>query len=184
MGYAKSIKLKDFGGNIKKKWHIEIMYFDIATGDYSRIRISDDLNTYQKKSERRDVAKKMILAFKNMIAEGWNPITKEYVEEEKVVLGPDRLNCIWLITHFLNEKEATVNPSTYQSYNIGLSRLKKWLAESGHGNKGVHEIDSSLIRKYLLEMKQERGWTNKTWNSNLQEVSVTFRLRSKLSHSF
>jgi len=123
---------------------------------------------HKKISERRKLAKKMIVTINSRLSRGWNPI----IENE----APKSLRLILdATTEYLNTLKrdfdtGTIRKDTYRTYISFIANFNNWLKNTGNNKEYILNFNATLISDFLDFIYIERKNTARTYNNYLMAL--------------
>lgn len=148
-------------------WFVYLNYRHPQTGAFVRFKFFKGFADYSTKSEKRKYGRRMITAIRELLKEGWSP----FDEDQEDTVDPGK-PMVFLIDQYLDKVD--VRPSTKQKYTHELTLFKSWLIRNGHGTHTMEMINKSIVTNFLEHHRSERGWSGKTYNHYLNDITTFF----------
>lgn len=153
-------KLKDCGGDLRKKWYVEYSLRDPQSGEMKRFRYYEGFTELTTDKARRDYAEKLISEIKNKLENGEDPFSERKITYQDELIyqttaarwGNNRessVNIRSYISEFLQLKKAELAHSSYQTYCSKLRIFCEWMEVSGLAEKNVRVLLEDHIHKFF-----------------------------------
>lgn len=160
----KPAKLYDKG----KKWFVYFSFRNPETGRFVRFKYYDILNSIKDLQEKRAFANKMLGAVDHSLNGGFNPF------RQKLQLESIRT---WTFAEGLNFFKTKIPDMGLRDKSVG--NYESMLRMITDASKNIHHIKLEEITKanclsILSSLKQERNWSNTTYNNVLTFGRVFF----------
>lgn len=159
-------ELKDFGGDISKKWFVEYSVRNPRTDKLERIRTYEGFSKLKTAKERYSYAEKIIKQIKDQLEKGIMPFDKKEITYQDEIIyynaarrwGNEHKGIITIRTYlseFLLEKKASVTKKSYLTYQSKCRIFCEWAEQKGIADKHVSNITQETICEYLTYLVTE-----------------------------
>lgn len=161
----KAPKIYDAGGDLSKQWFVYYSFRKSPDDAFVRYRIFRDINAGRTVAERRERAKLVLQATKELLEEGYVP--DEHNEVQQASHG-----VVYCIDKYLEDIEQNRRSNTYRKYKWELGLFKRWLIKNGYAQADISEIRKATVFSFLKEHKP--SWSGKTYNHYLNDIRRFF----------
>lgn len=166
-------KLKDCGGDLKKKWYVEYSLRDPQSGELKRFRHYNGFAELTTESARRAYAKKVISEIKRKLENGEDPFSERQVTYQDELLYQavaarwgnkctDIVSIRNYISDFLLLKKNELAHSSYQTYCSKLRIFCEWVEASSLANKNVRVISEDHIHSFFYRIAENSSVSRRT----------------------
>jgi integrase len=176
----KSIIFVDFyPAELKENSVWEIVYYVKNPETDKMIRKRNRVKPLQKISDRRKLAKKMIIEINKRLENGWNPLFQDKGTKE---LMRFKNACNIYINRINQEtKDGNLRADTQRTYNSQIKQLYKYLEVTKQSDMLCYKFNGDFVSEYLDYVRYERGLSAKTRDNYLSWLTTfsTFLLQKK-----
>lgn len=146
--------------DLKKSWFVYFRY------DKKLFRFKYGINYIDNYNKRLVEANAIQEALLQKLKEGWNPNIPDVVNEYA------SLTLINAIDFSLSKKKSGICAKTYSGY-VGTSNfIKTAIIDLKYSNLLIQETKRLHIRLILEQAKQNRSWTNNSYNKHLNHLKA------------
>ncbi len=153
-----------------KEWKIIYYVFNPYTNEMQRFRIK--LNHIKTVSERRKIARSMIIEINQKLYQGWNPCLKE---ENKIVFTP----LLEIIEIYKASKFKELEPNSQRSYESYLVKIKDYITKI---NKNILPQDFTPVHATRMMIELKASVLPRTYNNNLRFLKTLFNWMIEYSY--
>lgn len=136
---------RDF--DLSKKWYVGFTFYD-PEGARKRFQFRGDINKFKTKKDRIIEANSLIEAIKDLLDEGWNPITGNKTDD----IPENELSGLTLVDTMekLNKIRRTyLRKESIRTYEDISKSFVKWLKAKGYKHIYPKDFTSSMAVNYL-----------------------------------
>lgn len=155
------IKIKDFGGDMSRDWHVEF-YVELE-GERERHRIKGGLNRIKDKALRYQVAKAMVEELKLQIHLGLSDLMKNVNGSSEIEVKSERASVA--LDRVLEFIAPTIEPRTSKAYKTAINKFIKF-----YGGGMVHEITQTTIETFRNQLYAEK-LADKTIHNTIRNLA-------------
>ncbi len=179
-------KINDYQGNLNKQWFVYFSCINPVTNKLNRIRVYEGINTYNSRSERLKVARKLMYRYNQKLISGRNYFTSEdtdtiyedqlsyYKKYKKQVRSAD-----YTISHFLNkylvDHTQALRKKSHQTYTSKLRIFEKWIEKKNLQEIEVSYINRDLAKEFLNYIIQDKKLSATSRNAYLSTIKTFFK---------
>lgn len=167
--------LYDAGGDISKRWWIELGYRDPLDGKMKRKRYQEDLSLLNSKKDRYQLADQLIKMYTAKLERGWIPpddVKNQVVYEDELeyhvaaqIYGRKRKankNIRFYGSEYIARIKATKAKKTYESYRGKIREFITWLEKEELVNNDLETFDNKIILRFFDYLITERKLARRT----------------------
>lgn len=157
------------GNDIKKVWFVYYDFKDPSTGRYRRFKEKRGINRIKKLKDRLKFAEALRDIILQDLKEGYNPFTKQ-VESNPLseMLLPE------VVDHLFEVKKKSLRKASRQQYTYSNNLLKAFLEKRRKSSIYPKEFTPVMAQEFCDHLIIEKGYGNKTFNSNLTNMKTVF----------
>lgn len=149
-------------------WLIEFKYLNPISGDMERGRhyMNRLINSYQRKQDGIEHAKKICYEITNKLKGGWTPVFES--DNQRLYTPIEKLREL-----YLNDKRGNVREATMQSYSSMTHIFNEWLKLSNRVGKvtGAFRRDDAV---YYMDYITAKKVSNRSYNNMLKGMRAFF----------
>lgn len=170
MNYKKP-EIYDAGGDITKQWFVYYSCLDPETGKFKRIKVFKDINTYNTKAERYEIAR-----YHQHIYLIWLQGGGSWFDESNKQKTLEDQNIIVCLDKFIQYiQDSKLRKNTRRKYELEMNVFKRWLESEGKTHLLIGEIKKQTIFEFIEYIKKRSKVTSgKTVNHYLNDLRRFF----------
>ena len=154
-----------------KTWMVEYSVKNPFTGKLHRKQTR--VKPLKSLTERRKLAKRMILNINKRLESGWNPFYENKGSKEFAKLF-DAMN-IFLRRTEIEFKDGNLRKDTLKTYTSQVNILKDYILIVADENMMCFNFDSDFVGKYLDNVRYEKGRSARTRDNYLMFLGTLSR---------
>lgn len=168
-------ELKDCGGDLKKRWHIQYYAFNTVTNKLERFR------HYMPASEKTAAQRKIYFRdFKEALDEQLKSGKTVAVEPKKE--AEKQVETIWALLDmaFANKRNKITNTKTVNGFKFSVDLVKEWLVQSEQKGLLAKDFDRSNVFKFVdwfqddYDERNGERMSNRTFNNYKNNIGSLF----------
>lgn len=164
-------KLRDFNGDVSKKWYIEFAAWDVQKNKKKRSR-NWDVNKYHTAASRYRFAKLALSQINNKLELGYHfDSVKRRIDEEKKQIDKDlkksgKKTVVFLLFHGLQIIKEQRRNGTFLAYKSSLNKFCGFLEEKNLKHISYSQLNKTIILQYI-DYCYKQGRKGVTINSDI-----------------
>ncbi|MDD4847302.1 MAG: tyrosine-type recombinase/integrase [Bacteroidales bacterium] len=173
--------IKNFDGDLSKKWHIYYSVFDKVSDKMKYIRDYADLHKIKTVEGRMEAAKKKRNEIEKKLKSGWSPInytscSNRLLYRSERILTSRMVDCdtfSGVASHWIDHIQEKLSNETIRTYESKLRLFGLWLREKGRENDPIISIDNDFILEffdYIINEKELSGNSVRKYKDALYNV--------------
>lgn len=144
----------------------EIVYYVINPITNQLCRKRNRVKPIKSLSDRRKLAKQMIITINNRLMEGWNPFYENKGKREFIKLID--ACCIYIDRVEADYKDQILRKDTYKTYKTNINQLKNYISEViKDDNFLCFKFDSEFVGNYLDHIRYVKNRSARTRDNHL-----------------
>lgn len=160
----RSLTKKDFAP--AQVWFVYFTFTDPATGKKARIKLKKDINRIDNLKDRQEAMSALITAVKEMLADGWNPLTRKVESDHDTLSGA--------LDYVYGFKKPTLRQRSAYNYDSTLKTFKAWLNVNHLDFQHPARFKEADARRYMDYLLTEKKYKGKSHNNILTDLRVFF----------
>ena len=183
--------LRDRGGDMSKKWYVELSQRNPQTGVMERRRFemfgSTNINSFSSADERYELGRLIINNLQQKIANGWtifNDTTTvvyadqtQYSHEARVYkkMVESNLNVVYWLSRYISEelKQSGLSAETVSTYTSRCRVFRMWIESNNYSTIDITAIDNKIMIEFFTYLRNNRCLAKRTYNSYI-EILIAF----------
>jgi len=175
--------LNDRGGDMSKRWYVELSMRDHRTDKMQRARYDNldkiKINSCNTAPERYIAAKEIIKRLNEKVESGWSifTTTERFVYEDQLQYShaaqvykkkmSSNKNYSYYITRYIDEELSSrfLKSETLRNYKSRYRTFKFWLESKGLDIVDIVGIDNAIIIQFFEYLKKHRDASTRTYRS-------------------
>ncbi|MDV6167908.1 tyrosine-type recombinase/integrase [Flavobacterium sp. DG1-102-2] len=169
------INLFDWNGDLSKSWYVYYSFENPDTGKLTRQNnIHGNINSFESIRGRKQAAKIIIDALKEMLENGFSPyaIPEEPVQQDESISAVKTIG--QAIDFALKAGKTRYAESTYNDFSSRMKQFKKWLTGKNLHDTPVQSFTPIPILDYLNEVHERTSARNR--NNTRLNISSLYKL--------
>ncbi|MDR0754204.1 MAG: tyrosine-type recombinase/integrase [Prevotellaceae bacterium] len=189
--------LKDRGGDITKKWFVEMSQRNPKTGEMVRFRTEKfdniNINSFKILTERYAFAEKIINDLKQKLHNGWTIFndTERFVYEDQTQYSNEarmykrvlesNLTVVYWLSRYINDElnQSGLSDETLSTYKSRCRIFRMWIEARKYSHLDVTAIDNLKIIEFFTYLRNERRLAKRTYNSYIELLVAFFEFVKK-----
>lgn len=160
-----------------RKWYVEYYYRKPvelnSRGEWERFKVYENIN----RVKTMEYAYELLKAVRDQLENGFDPYNpvKVYVKEISDPLTKKQWSINQAVLHFKTMwKERGIADTSLAKNNRTADRFLNWCIQRGIQHEPIESITHKHIEAYLIQVKQDGGWTNRGYNNEKDFLSTMF----------
>lgn len=156
--------------DLSKKWFVSFTYTS-SEGASKRFQFRGDINKFSSKKDRIIEANSLISALKDMLEDGWNPISGEKEQEEDRFRG----NLIETLNFLNSIRRTSLKPESVRTFEDVSKSFTRYLIKSGLKDIYPSDFTNTMAVKYLDTLLLRKVGPS-TYNKHKNFMNTYFNL--------
>lgn len=163
MDNYKTPRIKDYNGDLTKRWYIQYAFKDPDTGKFQEFRewIS---SSHKSKTARYVAAKALCEGIKIKLIQGFNPF---FIKEVRKPI-------LQALNEIITIKATVLRKRTVHSYSSIAGLFGTWLTKHQYGRLMPHQLNKHVVQCYFDDCLLIEKVVPRTFNNRLRTLRTLF----------
>jgi integrase len=159
------------------KIEVHFNFLDPSTGKNKQIKKANGIDRYAKEKLYVEQANTLVESLILLLDKGWNPITNEMPDYNKLTANSNNNDCInvWLEFREADLEAKKIKKDELETTIMVMNALRAWLKKNNLLFEKPSIFTKNDIDSFMRAFEKKRGFGKPTYNSYLYRINYLFK---------